>query len=143
MSTVAARCASLFAAQASTKPVPTEPPIQTNGTRIWRYAAGSDWQAPRNASAILRLYGSTEHYRQTFSSISNQPNFGDPTCSYRCGETPTRFSLVPLNELGAVAHWNQPVGAEFLFVAGGDVHDVRDLGSGADLRRDSRPVEPG
>ena len=100
-------------------------PDQTNGTRIWRYATGSDWQAPRNASAILRLYGSTEHYRQTFSSISNQPNFGDPTCSFRCGETPTRFSLVPLNELGAVAHWNQPVGAEFLFVAGADVRDVR------------------
>jgi len=30
-----------------------------------------------------------------------------------------------LNELGAVAHWNQPVGAEFLFVAGADVRDVR------------------
>jgi len=32
---------------------------------------------------------------------------------------------VPLNELGAVAHWNQPFGAEFLFVAGADVRDVR------------------
>jgi outer membrane receptor protein involved in Fe transport len=100
-------------------------PVQTNGTRMWRYSTGADWQAPNNASAALRLYGSTEHYRQTFSSISSLPNFGDPTCSFRCGEIPTRFTLVPLNELGAVAHWNQPIGAEFLLVAGADVHDVR------------------
>ena len=98
---------------------------QKNGTRIWRYATGGDWQAPKNASATLRLYGSTEHYRQTFSSISNLPIFGDPTCSYRCGEIPTRFSRVPLNELGAAAQWNQPIGAEFLLIAGADVHDVR------------------
>ena len=41
--------------------------------------------APRSSPA-LRI---DEHYRQTFSSISNLPNFGDPACSYRCGETPT------------------------------------------------------
>jgi outer membrane receptor protein involved in Fe transport len=100
-------------------------PDQTNGTRIWRYATGADWQAPRNASALLRLYGSTEHYRQTFSSISNLPNFGDPTCSYRCGEIPTRFSLPSVNELGGATHWSQPVGTELLLVAGADVRDVR------------------
>jgi outer membrane receptor protein involved in Fe transport len=100
-------------------------PYQKNGTRLWRYVTGTDWQAPRNATATLRLYGSTEHYRQTFSSISSDPTPGNPTCSSRCGESPTRFTLVPDNELGAVAHWNQPIGAEFLIVAGADVHDVR------------------
>jgi outer membrane receptor protein involved in Fe transport len=100
-------------------------PYQTNGTRLWRYATGVDWHAPRSTSATLRLYGSTEHYRQTFSSISNLPNFRDPTCSYRCGETPTRFTLAPADELGAAAHWNQPIGAAFLIVAGADSHDVR------------------
>jgi outer membrane receptor protein involved in Fe transport len=100
-------------------------PYQTNGTRIWRYATGSDWQAPRNASALLRLYGSTEHYRQTFSNISNLPNFGDATCNYRCGETPTRFSLPSVNELGGAARWSQPIGAELLLIGGVDVHDVR------------------
>ncbi len=100
-------------------------PFQTNGTRLWRYAAGSDWQGPHSASAVLRFYGSTEHYRQTFSSISSLPNFGDPACSYRCGETPSKFSLTPVNELGAVARWNQPLGAGFLVMAGADVHDVR------------------
>jgi outer membrane receptor protein involved in Fe transport len=99
-------------------------PYQKNGTRLWRYATGSDWQAPHSATATLRLYGSTEHYRQTFSSISNK-SAADPACTSRCAESPTRFTLVPANELGAAAHWNQPIGAEFLIVAGADVHDVR------------------
>ncbi len=99
--------------------------FQQNGTRLWRYATGADWQGARNSSATLRLYGSTEHYRQTFSSISNAPTAADPTCSYRCGETPTRFTLVPVNELGAAAHWNQPIGPELLLIGGADVHDVR------------------
>lgn len=100
-------------------------PFQTNGTRLWRYATGADWQARHNASATLRVYGSTEHYRQTFSSISNLPTIADPACSYRCGETPTRFALIPDDELGAAAHWNQPIGSELLVVAGADTHDVR------------------
>ncbi|HEY1581177.1 MAG TPA: TonB-dependent receptor [Terracidiphilus sp.] len=99
--------------------------IQNNGTRLWRYATGADWNAPRNATASLRIYGSTEHYRQTFSSISNAPTTANPACTFRCGETPTKLSLTPDNELGAAAHWNQPIGAEFLVVAGADVHDVR------------------
>lgn len=99
--------------------------FQRNGTRLWRYATGADWQGARNASATLRLYGSTEQYRQTFSSISNAPTLANPTCLYRCGEIPTRFTLAPDNELGAVALWSQPIGAEFLLIAGADVHDVR------------------
>ena len=100
-------------------------PYQTNGTRIWRYATGADWQAPRNATALLRLYGSTEHYRQTFSSISNLPVFGNPTCTFRCGEIPTRFSLPSVNELGGAMRWSQPIGTELLLVAGAEVRDVR------------------
>jgi outer membrane receptor protein involved in Fe transport len=100
-------------------------PYQTNGTRLWRYATGGDWQGPRKASLVTRFYGSTEHFRQTFSSISNLPDFGDPTCSYRCGEIPSKFSLTPDNELGAVAHWSQPLGAGLLLLAGADTHDVR------------------
>jgi outer membrane receptor protein involved in Fe transport len=100
-------------------------PYQTNGTRLWRYATGGDWQGPRNGSLVTRFYGSTEHFRQTFSSISNLADFGDPSCSYRCGEIPSKFSLTPDNELGAVAHWSQPLGAGLLLVAGADTHDVR------------------
>ncbi len=100
-------------------------PYQTNRTRLWRYATGGDWQGPHNGSLAMRLYGSTEHYRQTFSSISNLPVFGDSDCSYRCGEIPTKFSLTPDNELGAMARWSQPLGAGLLVMAGADAHDVR------------------
>jgi len=100
-------------------------PYQTNGTRLWRYAAGADWQGPRSSTLATRLYGSAEHYRQAFSSISNLPSSAAPACSFRCGEIPTRFSLTPDNELGAAAHWSQPLGVELLLVAGADTHDVR------------------
>ncbi|HEY2468603.1 MAG TPA: TonB-dependent receptor [Terracidiphilus sp.] len=100
-------------------------PFQANGTRLWRYATGADWKGPQNASAILRIYGSTERYRQTFSSITNTPTIVNPTCIFRCGETPTRFALIPDNELGAAMHWNEPIGRELLIVAGADTHDVR------------------
>ena len=100
-------------------------PDQTNGTRLWRYATGGDWNGPHEGTLTARFYGSTEHFRQVFSSITNTPTATNPTCSYRCGETPTRFSLSPENELGAVAHWSQPLGAGMVMVAGADVHDVR------------------
>jgi outer membrane receptor protein involved in Fe transport len=100
-------------------------PYQTNGTRLWRYATGADWQSAHNDTTVLRFYGSTEHYRQTFSSVTNTPTPAEPTCTYRCGETPTRFSLVPVNELGAVAHWSRPFGSGLVLLAGADVHDVR------------------
>ena len=100
-------------------------PYQTNGTRLWRYATGADWRGPHEGSLAVRLYGSTTHFRQTFSSISNLPDFGNVNCSYRCGEIPSRFSLTPSNELGAVAHWSQPLGAGLLLVAGTDTHDAR------------------
>ena len=100
-------------------------PFQANGTRLWRYATGADWQSMRGDSAELRLYGSTEHYRQTFSSLSNLPNATHPGCAFRCGETPTKFALVPVNELGASAHGTHPFGAGLVVLAGADTHDVR------------------
>ena len=100
-------------------------PYQTNGTRLWRYATGGDWQSADGATASLRLYGSAQHYRQTFSSISNLPDFGDAECTYRCGEIPTKSALIADNELGGAAHWSQPLGAGWILLAGADTHDVR------------------
>lgn len=100
-------------------------PYQYNATRLFRYSTGADWNTVRNATLKLRLYGSDERYRQTFSSVSNTPVPGGPACSFRCSEAPTKFSFVPDNELGAAAHWSQPLGAGLLLVAGADVRDVR------------------
>ncbi|HEX3438370.1 MAG TPA: TonB-dependent receptor [Pseudacidobacterium sp.] len=85
-------------------------PLQKNATRLWRYAAGTDW-----SQLTLRFYGSTEHYRQTFSAIN----------ANRTSETLTRFGENPASELGAGAHWRQPVGAWAMVLAGADTHDVR------------------
>jgi outer membrane receptor protein involved in Fe transport len=85
-------------------------PIQKNGTRLWRYSTGVDW-----SQLALRFYGSTEHYRQTFSSIG--PN--------RASETLTRYAEDPADELGAAAHWRQPIGAKVVVLAGADTRDVR------------------
>jgi outer membrane receptor protein involved in Fe transport len=100
-------------------------PYQFNATRLFRYAAGGDWTNAHSDALALRFYGSDERYRQTFSSVSNTPNAANPDCSYRCGETPTRYSYVPTNELGAAAHWSQPLRAGLLFLTGTDSRDVR------------------
>jgi outer membrane receptor protein involved in Fe transport len=100
-------------------------PYQINATRLIRYSTGADWQNAHSTALALRLYGSDERYRQTFSSISNLPNFGDAACTYRCGETPSKFSYVPDNELGGALHWSQPFGTGLLLVVGADAHDVR------------------
>ncbi len=100
-------------------------PYQMNQTRLFRYASGADWQGPRNGALTLRLYGSDERYRQTFSNLSNLPLFGNSACSYRCGETPTKLTRTADNELGASAHWSQPLAPALLLVAGADAHDVR------------------
>lgn len=85
-------------------------PDQWNATRLWRYAAGSDWK-----SWALRLYGSDEHFRQTFSSV-NAP---------RTAETLLRYGFDPSDELGAALRWHKPVGAHALALAGADTRDVR------------------
>jgi outer membrane receptor protein involved in Fe transport len=100
-------------------------PYQINATRLVRYAVGGDWKAPNSGSLVARVYGSDERYQQTFSNVTNTPNPTYPQCTFRCGETPTRFTYVPDNELGAALHWNQPLGAGFVVIGGADVHDVR------------------
>jgi outer membrane receptor protein involved in Fe transport len=100
-------------------------PYQFNATRLMRYATGADWQAPNSGSLTFRLYGSDERYRQTFSNVANTPTSSTPGCTSRCSESPTRFTFVPANEVGASAHWNQPLGAGFVVIGGAEVHDVR------------------
>ena len=85
-------------------------PIQINSTRLWRYAGGADW-----SNLVVRLFGDSEHYSQTFSTINAK----------RTAETLTRIGKVPADELGAAGHWHQPVGTHLLLLAGADIHDVR------------------
>ncbi len=85
-------------------------PFQMNATRLWRYAGGVDWNGFN-----LRLYGSNEHYRQTFSIIPLSRAF----------EKPVRFVFDPADELGAGLRWHHAIGSHAVVLAGADTHDVR------------------
>ncbi len=85
-------------------------PDQWNATRLWRYAGGADWR-----DWSLRLYGSNEHFRQTFSSVNAD----------RTAEKLLRYAFDPADELGAMLRWRRPIGGHGLALAGADTHDVR------------------
>jgi outer membrane receptor protein involved in Fe transport len=88
-------------------------PLQTNGTRLWRYVGGVDADGGWG-HGVLRLFGSRESYRQSFSSIA----------ANRDSETLTKLQGVPVDEVGLVVQ-----GARTLKTVTGalglDVRDVR------------------
>jgi outer membrane receptor protein involved in Fe transport len=90
-------------------------PVQTNATRLWRYATGADWTASSGGSLVFRVFGDNEHYRQSFSTVA----------ANRDSEALNRIGFTPAQELGAAAHWTQPIGAKLIVVGGADTHDVR------------------
>lgn len=89
-------------------------PLQTNATRIWRYAVGGDWNGANSGRFLLRLHGANQGYRQSFSSIA----------ANRATEKLTRLQVVPSMQLGGVAQWARTFGRVTL-VAGADVLDTR------------------
>jgi outer membrane receptor protein involved in Fe transport len=88
-------------------------PDQTNATRLWRYQGGADYVGSRT-TALLRLFGSREDYRQSFSSIN----------ATRTGETLTKLQRVPTDELGFAAQTARQVFG-ITAALGLDAHDVR------------------
>jgi len=87
--------------------------LQNNATRLWRYAGGADWRTAGDWQ--LRLFGSKEGYRQSFSSIN----------SARTVETLTRLERTPAQELGGSLLWTHTLGKYGVLLLGSDVHDVR------------------
>lgn len=89
-------------------------PLQTNATRLWRYLGGYDTPEDTKATGRVRLFGSQEGYRQSFSAIT----------ANRTTESLTRLQRVHTQELGATAD------AAFHFhglaaVTGADLRDIR------------------
>jgi outer membrane receptor protein involved in Fe transport len=89
-------------------------PMQTNGTRLWRYVGGADANGGWG-HGVLRLYGSREAYRQSFSSIA----------ANRDAETLTKLQRVPVDELGVAASGARALGTAITGALGFDVRDVR------------------
>ena len=90
-------------------------PLETNATRLWRYAGGADRVLPHAGRVFLRLYGSDQGYRQSYSAIAAD----------RDSEQLTDLQRIPSQELGLAAQWAQTFWRQLTFVGGVDVHDVR------------------
>jgi outer membrane receptor protein involved in Fe transport len=89
-------------------------PDQTNGTRLWRYVGGADTNAGVTHAA-LRLYGSRESYRQSFSSIAADRN----------SEKLTKLQRVPTDEFGFVAQASHAFFPSLTAALGVDLRDIR------------------
>ncbi|MGA7155920.1 MAG: TonB-dependent receptor [Acidobacteriaceae bacterium] len=88
--------------------------VQTNGTRLWRYEGGVDADGGWGRG-VVRLYGSREGYRQSFSSIA----------ANRDAETLTKLQRVPVDEVGGAVQGAKALGKEVTAAVGVDVRDVR------------------
>jgi outer membrane receptor protein involved in Fe transport len=89
-------------------------PVQTNATRLWRYVGGGDASAARTHAA-LRLFGSREGYRQSFSAVAADRN----------SEMLTRLQHVPTDELGFSAQVTRVFREDVTGAVGADMRDVR------------------
>jgi outer membrane receptor protein involved in Fe transport len=95
-------------------------PLQTNGARIWRYVAGSDWSAGNAGRFLVRFYGTDQKYRQSFSTINVA----------RTSEKLTALHVDPSQQVGGAVQWGRSY-RQWTVVAGGDVLDNR----GTDLEQ--------
>jgi outer membrane receptor protein involved in Fe transport len=98
-------------------------PLQTNATRIWRYVAGGDWSAGNAGRFLVRVYGTEQHFRQSFSSINVT----------RTSEKLTSVHFDPSQQVGGAVQWARGYG-KWTVVAGGDALDTR----GTDLEEISK-----
>lgn len=89
-------------------------PLQTNGARIWRYAAGGDWASSAAGRILARLYGTDQSFRQSFSAIN----------ATRTSERLTAIHIDPSQQLGASVQWARSFG-KVTTIAGADVLDNR------------------
>jgi outer membrane receptor protein involved in Fe transport len=89
-------------------------PLQTNATRLWRYVGGGDGDFAKTHAA-LRLFGSREGYRQSFSSVAPD----------RDSETLTKLQRVPTDEFGFAVQATRAFAHAVTAAVGADMRDVR------------------
>ena len=85
-------------------------PLQVNDTTIRQLAFGTDWNSPEAGLFTLRLYGGTQNYHQTFSSIAADRN----------SESLTNTQYVPVQQMGFMGQWSKQLVARFTLLAGLD-----------------------
>ena len=90
-------------------------PLQINDTTIRQLAFGTDYDSSATGLFTLRLYGGTENYHQTFSSIAANRN----------SESLTNIQYVPSQQMGLLAQWSKQVASRLTLLAGLDGLDVQ------------------
>ncbi len=85
-------------------------PLQVNDTTIRQLAFGTDWMSPKAGLFTLRLFGGTQNYHQTFSSIA----------ANRDSESLTDIQYVPVQQMGMLGQWSKQIGSRFTLLAGLD-----------------------
>ncbi len=85
-------------------------PLQLNDTTIRQLAFGTDYDSPTAGLFTLRLYGGTENYHQTFSSVA----------ANRDSESLTDVQNVPVQQMGLIGQWSKQLASRFTMLAGTD-----------------------
>jgi outer membrane receptor protein involved in Fe transport len=85
-------------------------PLQINDTTIRQLAFGTDYDSASAGLFTLRLYGGTQNYQQTFSSIAANRN----------SESLTNLQHVPVQQMGMIAQWSKQLASRFTMLAGLD-----------------------
>jgi outer membrane receptor protein involved in Fe transport len=85
-------------------------PLQVNDTTVRQLAFGTDWMSASAGLFTLRLYGGTQNYHQTFSSIAADRN----------SESLTNIQYVPVQQMGMLGQWSKTIVPRFTLLAGLD-----------------------
>ena len=85
-----------------------------NNNTIRQLAAGADWDAKSNGLLTFRVFGGTENYHQTFSSVALN----------RDAETLTSNQNVPIYHVGFSGQWTRTFARRHTLVIGADGRDI-------------------
>jgi outer membrane receptor protein involved in Fe transport len=85
-------------------------PLQINDTTVRQLAFGADYDSKAAGLFTLRLYGGTQNYHQTFSSIA----------ANRDSESLTNIQYVPSQHTGLIAQWSKQIATRLTTLAGVD-----------------------
>ena len=84
--------------------------LQINDTTIRQLAFGTDYNSADAGLFTLRLYGGTQNYHQTFSSVA----------SNRDSESLTDNQNVPVQQMGLIGQWSKQIVPRLTMLAGLD-----------------------
>lgn len=89
--------------------------LQRNDTTITEIDSGVDWSSSDVGNLSARLYGSTEYFHQTFSSVAPSRNV----------ESLTDDQHSPSQQIGFLTTWSKLFAEKHQVTAGFEAHDVR------------------